>query len=87
MATCCLYNPKKALISNHLAELSKDIDLYLTKYDQLFFLGNFNAGVEDSSVQNFCSSFNQGGLNKKEIQLNLCNIFSIFMFNELYLFA
>ena len=87
MATCCSYNPKKALISNHLAELSKDIDLYLTKYDQLFFLGNFNAGVEDSSVQNFCSSFNQGGLNKKEIQLNLCNIFSIFMFNELYLFA
>ena len=30
---------------------------------------------------------NQGGLNKKEIQLNLCNIFSIFIFNELYLFA
>ena len=25
----------------------------------------------------------QGGLNKKEIQLNLCNIFSIFMSNEL----
>ena len=31
--------------------------------------------------------FNQGGLNKKEIQLNLCNIFSIFIFNELYLFG
>ena len=30
---------------------------------------------------------NQGDLNKKEIQLNLCNIFSIFVFNELYLFA
>ena len=29
----------------------------------------------------------QGGLNKKEIQLNLCNIFSIFIFNELYLFT
>ena len=29
----------------------------------------------------------QGGLNKKKIQLNLCNIFSIFIFNELYLFA
>ena len=28
----------------------------------------------------------QGGLSKKEIQLNLCNIFSIFIFNELYLF-
>ena len=38
----CSYNPKKALISNHLVKLSKDIDLYLTKYDQLLFLGNFN---------------------------------------------
>ena len=31
--------------------------------------------------------WNQGGLNKKEKQLNLCNIFSIFMFNERYLFV
>ena len=54
----CSYNPKKALISNHLAELSKNIDLYLTKYDQLLFLGDFIAGVEDSLVKNVCSSFN-----------------------------
>ena len=31
--------------------------------------------------------FTQGGLNKKEIQINLCNTFSIFIFNELYLFT
>ena len=30
--------------------------------------------------------WNQGELNKKEIQLNLCKIFTIFIFNELYLF-
>ena len=29
---------------------------------------------------------NQEGLNKKEIQLNLRNIFSLFIFNEVYLF-
>ena len=52
------YNPKKAQITSHLAELSKNTDLYLTKYDQLLFLGDFNAGVEDSSVKEFCSSFN-----------------------------
>ena len=45
-------------ISNHLTELSKNTDLYLTKYDQLLFLGDFNAGVEDSSVKNICSSQN-----------------------------
>ena len=32
----CSYNPKKALISNHLAELSKSNYLYLNKHDQLF---------------------------------------------------
>ena len=31
----------KMQISNHLAELSKSSDLYLTKYDQLLFLGDF----------------------------------------------
>ena len=45
-------------ISNDLAELSKNTDLYLTKYDQLLFLGDFHAGVEDSSVKDFCSSYN-----------------------------
>ena len=54
----CSYNPTKTQISNHLAELSKNTDLYLTKYDHLLFLGDLNAGVEDSSVKNFCSSYN-----------------------------
>ena len=54
----CSYNPTKMQISNCFAELSKSTDLYLTKYDQLLFLGGFNAGVEDSSVKNFCSSYN-----------------------------
>ena len=30
---------------------------------------------------------NQGSSYEKEIQLNLCNIFSILIFNEFYLFA
>ena len=45
-------------ISNNLAELGKITDLYLTKYDQLLFLGDFNAGVEDSYVKIFCYSYN-----------------------------
>ena len=45
-------------ISNHLAEMSKSSYLYLTKYDQLLFLGDFNAEVENSSVKTFCSSYN-----------------------------
>ena len=54
----CSYNPKRSQISNHLSELSKDTNIYLTKYDQLLFLGDFNAGVEGTSMKNFCSSYN-----------------------------
>ena len=32
-------------------------------------------------------TYPKDGLNKKEIQLNLCNLFYILLFNELYLFA
>ena len=52
----CSYNPTKMQISNHFAELSKTTALDLTKYDQLLFLRDFNPGVEDSYVKNFCSS-------------------------------
>ena len=61
----CSYNPKEATISSHLAELSRNTDLYLTKYDQLLFLGDFNAGVEDSSIKDFCSSFNLASMINK----------------------
>ena len=61
----CSYNPKRAQISNHYAEISKITDLYLTKYNQLFFLGDFNAGHEDTSVKNFCSSYNLTSMNNK----------------------
>ena len=60
---------KKALTSNHLAELSTNIDLYLTKYDQLLFLGDFNAGFEDTSVKNLCSSFNLTSMIKNPLAL------------------
>ena len=37
----------------------------MTKYDQILFLGDFNAGVEDSSVKNFGSSFNLASMINK----------------------
>ena len=61
----CSCNPTKIQISNHLAELSKNNDLYLTKYDQLLVLGDFNAGVEDSPVKIFCSSYNLTSMIKR----------------------
>ena len=49
----CSFNPTKMQISNHLTELNKNTDLYLSKCDQLLFLTDFNAGAEDSSGKNF----------------------------------
>ena len=55
----CSYNPKKVQISNHHAELRKSTDLYLTKYDQLLFLGDFDAEVEDSAIKNYIKQIKQ----------------------------
>ena len=55
---CCSYNPRKVLIADHLSALGKTTDVYTSKYDNLLFLGDFNAGMEDTSVRNFCSDYN-----------------------------
>ena len=34
---CCSYNPKKDLIRQHLHALSKSIDVFTSKYDNLLF--------------------------------------------------
>ena len=55
---CCSNNPKKDLITQHLYVLSKSIDVFTSKYDNLLFLGDFNAGLEDTSVKNVCRGYN-----------------------------
>ena len=37
-----------------MAALSKNIDIYTTKYDKLLLLGDFNAGSEDAWIKKFC---------------------------------
>ena len=54
----CSHNSKKTSLSNHTAVLSKSLDLFTTKYEHLFFLGDFNAGMEDSSIKIFCNNYN-----------------------------
>ena len=34
------------------------MDLFTTKYERLLFLGDFNAGMEDSLIKIFCNSYN-----------------------------
>ena len=53
----CSYNSPKTSLSNHIVALSKSLDLFTTKYERLLFLGDFNAGMEDSSIKIFCSNY------------------------------
>ena len=55
---CRSYDPKRASIANHLSTLNKCTDIYTSKYDNVIFLGDFNAGVEETNIKSFCSSYN-----------------------------
>ena len=58
----CSNNPKKALIAKQMAVLSKNSDIFATKYDNLLFWGNFNAELEDTSIKNFCVVYSLTGM-------------------------
>ena len=62
----CSYNPKKTSLSNHIEALSTSLDLLTTKYERLLFLGEFNVGMEDSSIKIF-SNYNLTSMVNKPI--------------------
>ena len=60
-------NPKNTSLSHHIAALSKSLDLFTTKYERLHFLGDFNVGMEDSTIKVFYSHYNLTGMINKPI--------------------
>ena len=55
---CCSYNPKKPLISEHLNEIGKNLDLLLSKYDNFMLIGDLNAEPTEAAVSDFCEIYN-----------------------------
>ena len=55
---CYSYNPKKPLISEHLNEIGKNLDLLLSKYDNFTLIGDLNAERTDAAVSDFCKIYN-----------------------------
>ena len=55
---CGSYNPHKNLISQHLSVISKSLDTLLTKYDNVFLMGDFNADKNNTSLEDFCQLYN-----------------------------
>ena len=50
---CCSYNPNKNNISKHLHCLSKVLDTYISHYDTIMLLGDFNVESSDPVLNNF----------------------------------
>ena len=54
----CSYNPHKNNICRHLEVVTKTLDSYYSKYENVIFLGDFNAGVLETPMTTFCESYN-----------------------------
>ena len=62
---CCSYNPNKHNISKHIEALSKSIDLFSSNYDNILLMGNFNAGLDNAVLKDFCNVYNLTSLINK----------------------
>ena len=54
----CSYNPDKGNINNHLAALSKSLDIYSSEFDHFIVLGDFNVGVDNNEMKDLCLNYN-----------------------------
>ena len=61
----CSYNPHKNNIGSHLNVITKTLDKYYGKYENVVFLGDFNAAIEETTMELFCESYNLTNLIKQ----------------------
>ena len=59
---CCLCNPHKDNISNHLQLIRKKLDLYSSNYESIFLVGDFNSEINYKCMNDFCESYNLSSL-------------------------
>ena len=70
---CSSYNPKTSLISKHLNEIGKNLDLLLSKYDNFMLIGDLNAEPTEATVSDFCEIYNLKQLRIKHVLKILLN--------------
>ena len=61
----CSNNPHKNNIGSHLNVITKTLDKYYGKYENVVFLGDFNAAIEETTMELFCESYNLTNLIKQ----------------------
>ena len=52
------YNPDKKKISSFLEHVSKEIDKFLPKYENILMLGDFNSEMCEKEMKEFCENYN-----------------------------
>ena len=52
------YNPHKEKISYFLRNVGKELDKYLTNYENLLMLGDWNSSVTEKAMTEFCEMYN-----------------------------
>ena len=63
----CFCNPHKSDIGKHLDIVSKSLDTYSTKHENIVVLGDFNACVEGETLDKFCKCYSFNSLIKQPI--------------------
>ena len=58
------YKPKKENIVNFLTNVSSTLEHFLTKYDNLFLMGDFNSETNEKDMADFCETYNLSNLVK-----------------------
>ena len=61
----CSYNPHESSIKNHLELITKKLDTFTTKYENILIPGNFSACADDETMKNFRSFYGLHSLNKQ----------------------
>ena len=53
------------MINEHLNQIGKVLDSYLSNYDNILIIGDFNSGVTESSMHEFYSISDRNSLYKE----------------------
>ena len=61
----CYYILHKINIFKHIEILSKNLDLYSSQYENNIIIGDFNVGVSDPHMTDFCNAYNLSSLIKE----------------------
>ena len=61
------YNPHQNSTKSHLKIISRTLDTFATKYENILLPGNFNACADDETMKDFHSSYGLHSLNKQPI--------------------